>query len=64
MKWYRMAAEGGNTGAMTNIGLMFAHGNGVKENCALAKQWLYKAATAGNETAVKNPQSGAGACRW
>jgi TPR repeat protein len=35
MKWYRMAAEGGNTGAMTNIGLMFAHGNGVKENCAL-----------------------------
>jgi TPR repeat protein len=54
MKWYRAAADEGNTGAMANIGWMFALGKGAIENCALARQWFAKAAAAGNKTASEN----------
>jgi len=65
IKWYLRAAEEGHPGAMTNLGRMFALGYGVKQNCAAARQWLSKAATAGNQAAAENIRSGVGgACRW
>jgi TPR repeat protein len=64
VKWYRKAADGGNAGAMTNMGRMFALGQSVKQNCAVAKLWFDKAAVAGNEPAIANLRSGVGMCRW
>jgi uncharacterized protein len=65
VKWYLRAAEKGHAGAMTNLARMFSLGYGAKKNCAAARIWLNKAASAGNEAAVDNLRSGVGgACKW
>jgi TPR repeat protein len=65
VKWYLRAAEKGHPGAMTNLARMFALGYGAKKNCAAARRWFNKAASAGNEAAADNLRSGVGgACQW
>ncbi len=41
-KWYMDAAENGNVGAMTNVGVMFTDGEGVKQDYAKARYYLEK----------------------
>jgi hypothetical protein len=65
MHWYRMAANQGNTFAQNNIGYMVARGEGVGKDCAVARQWLERAAAAGSELARSNLRSGVnGVCHW
>jgi clan AA aspartic protease (TIGR02281 family) len=54
VSWYRKAADRGNAYAMWSIGQMYLFGTGVATSCALAKQWLERAAAAGSEGARHN----------
>jgi len=51
VKWFRKAAEQGNAIAQCNLGLFYAHGQGVKQDYAEAVKWFYKAAEQGNAIA-------------
>ncbi|MCG8649621.1 MAG: SEL1-like repeat protein, partial [Pirellulales bacterium] len=53
-KWYRKAAENGNTQAMNNIGLLYARGQGVRKSTATAVRWFRKGAEAGEPEAMYN----------
>ena len=44
MKWYRKAAEQDYAPAQFNLGLAYAHGNGVTKDEAKAVSWFRKAA--------------------
>ena len=44
MHWYIKAAEAGDTGAQTALGLMYAHGKGVVQNDQQAVRWYQKSA--------------------
>ena len=44
LKWFLLAAEGGNPDAEHVVGLRYELGNGVPQNYALAANWFYKAA--------------------
>jgi len=53
LKWFRAAAQNGQTEAMTQTGLMLSNGKGVSApDPALAVEWLQKAATAGDVDAM------------
>lgn len=53
LKWFRAAAENGQTEAMTQTGLMLSNGKGVSApDPALAVEWLQKAASAGDVDAM------------
>jgi TPR repeat protein len=60
-----MAADQGITAAESNIGWMVARGEGVTKDCSIARQWLEKAAAAGDASAKNNLGNGVnGACPW
>lgn len=53
LKWFRAAAQNGQTEAMTQTGLMLSNGKGVSApDPALAVEWLQKAAAAGDMDAT------------
>jgi TPR repeat protein len=79
MRWFRQAADAGNSSAMNNIGLLYQNGEGVPQDYAEAMRWFRKAADAGNSAAMNNigyaeamlyangwgvPQDYAEAMRW
>ena len=53
MRWYRMAAEQGNVDAEYNLALLYADGRGVPSDLGQARQWMQKAADAGDSGAKK-----------
>lgn len=52
--WYRTAAERGYAGAQNSIGVMFARGEGTKEDCVAAARWFQLAANQGYPAAADN----------
>ncbi len=54
MKYYRIAAERGNTDAMVDIGYMYSNGLGVAKDAAEAVKWYRKAAEQRNSLAQHN----------
>jgi len=46
--WFRKAAEQGDTGAQTMLGLLYDTGHGVKQDYAQAEIWYRKAAEQGD----------------
>ena len=53
MKWYRLAAEQGFANAQSNLGLMYAYGQGVIQDNVYAHMWWNIAASSGHKSAVK-----------
>ena len=63
MHWYRLAADKGNSGAMTMIATYYAAR--IQPDCNSARSWLKKAIAAGNEIAKQDLRSGfEGRCHW
>ena len=54
MKWFRKAAEQGDTEAQNNLGAMYAQGQSVARDLVRAYAWFNLAATAGNQRAAGN----------
>ena len=54
MQWYRRAAEQGNADAQVNLGLMYANGQGVRQDYTQAVQWCRRAAEQGHAGAQFN----------
>ena len=52
-KWYRKAAEQGNSDAQYSLGHMYLFGLGVRQNSRDAASWFLKAAAQGNAKARK-----------
>ena len=52
VKWWRLAAEQGDTGAQNNLGTMYLEGNGVLQDNVRAHMWYNIAATEGNKDAA------------
>ncbi|HFB4394351.1 TPA: tetratricopeptide repeat protein [Neisseria gonorrhoeae] len=50
------AAEQGNAAAQFNLGLMYYDGRGVRQDLALAQQWLGKACQNGDQNSCDNDQ--------
>jgi TPR repeat protein len=48
MKWFRKAADQGDTGAQSNLGFMYAKGQGVPEDYVEAMKWFRMAADQGD----------------
>jgi TPR repeat protein len=75
MRWYRQAADQGNTTAQTHVGYLYEKGLGVSQDYAEALRWYRKAADRGHAAAQRNignlyeqglgvPQDYAEAMRW
>jgi len=54
VKWYRLAAEQGDTLAQYNLGLMYGNGQGVIQDYIRAHMWWNIAAKSGHKNASKN----------
>ena len=54
MKWYRKAAEQGDTGGQNNLGYMYEHGYGVSQDYNEAVKWYRKAAEQGDTDGQNN----------
>ena len=52
--WYRKAADQGDANAQTNLGYLYANGQGVAQDFAQAMTWYRKAADQGNAIAQNN----------
>jgi TPR repeat protein len=52
-RWFRLAAAQGHTYAQTNLGIMYANGEGVPRNLVSARMWLSIASENGLEDAYK-----------
>ena len=52
-KWFRLAAEQGETGAMFGLGACYLEGAGVKKDKGEALKWFEKAAALGHERSAK-----------
>ena len=52
--WYKKAADNGQKEAMNELGLLYFHGKGVKQNKAKAFEFFKKAANLGNGAAQIN----------
>jgi TPR repeat protein len=50
-RWFRKAADAGNSRAMANLGTAYENGGGVKKDLEEAVRWYRKAADAGNDFA-------------
>jgi uncharacterized protein len=59
-KWYRLAADQGYALAQSNLGLMYAKGQGVPQDLVLAYMWFSLSATQGDQIAIKNQDIAAG----
>jgi TPR repeat protein len=44
LRWYRLAAENGNSDAQSNLGVIYAQGEGVVRDHAEAVRWYRLAA--------------------
>jgi TPR repeat protein len=75
MRWYRQAADQGNTTAQTHVGYLYEKGRGAPQDYGEALRWYRKAADRGNAAAQRNigslyeqgtgvPQDYAEAMRW
>jgi uncharacterized protein len=65
MRWFRLAADRGNSAAMINIGELYAKGQGVSKDCEYARRWADNASKAGLEVAKQHLRSGFdGQCHW
>ena len=53
-KWWRLAADQGNTFAQYNLGTLYDDGKGVPQNKAEALKWYHLAAERGNDGAQFN----------
>ena len=53
VKWYRKAAEQGDTQAQRNLGIMYSSGSGVVKDEAEAVKWWRKAGEKGDATAQR-----------
>lgn len=51
MKWYRLSAEQGDADAQSNLGVMYATGNGVPESYLTAYVWWSVSAAQGHQLA-------------
>ena len=54
MKWYRLAADQGEATAQSNLGWMYANGQGVLQDNAVAHMWYNIGAANGNELGGTN----------
>jgi TPR repeat protein len=54
MKYFRQSADGGDTRAMCNVGLLYEQGNGVTQDYKQAMVWYRKAADAGDGDGMSN----------
>ena len=54
MKWYRKAAEQGHAVAQSNLGFMYASGDGVPKDETEAVKWYRKSAEQGNANGQYN----------
>jgi TPR repeat protein len=54
VKWYRLSAEQGISGAQSNLGLMYEKGCGVEQNYIEAHKWFNIAGMNGNKIGEKN----------
>ena len=52
--WYRTAAEQGDAGGQSNLGAIYANGQGVPQDSAQAVAWFRKAAEQGDADAQNN----------
>ena len=53
VKWYRLAAEQGNSDAQYSLGLCYQGGEGVPQDDSEAAKWFFKAADQGNAVAQR-----------
>ena len=56
VKWYRQAAAQGLAKAQSNLGVMYYKGHGVRQDLALAQEWLGKACQNGDQNGCDNYQ--------
>ena len=54
VSWYRKAAQQGDAKAQSNLGVMYAKGEGVPEDDTQAVSWYRKAAQQGQAEAQHN----------
>lgn len=54
VKWFTLAAEQGEANAQSNLGVMYAKGEGVPENDKTAVKWYTLAAEQGLANAQSN----------
>jgi S1-C subfamily serine protease len=54
LAWFRQAADKGHSDAMNKIGIMYAMGQGVEADAAMAMGWFRQAADMGNTYAMGN----------
>jgi len=54
VKWYKLAAKQGNSGAQRNLGNMYQEGNGVNLDYKEAAKWYKLAANQGDSEAQTN----------
>ncbi len=54
VRWYRLAAEQGDSMAQLNLGDMYVNGEGVPQNYRLGYVWFSVAAAQGNQVARDN----------
>jgi S1-C subfamily serine protease len=54
LRWFRQAADTGHSDAMNKIGIMYAMGQGVEADHAMAMGWFRQAADMGNPYAMGN----------
>ncbi len=54
VKWFRLAADQGNSNAQSNLGAMYDNGQGVKQDYSEAMKWYQLAADQGNKYAQRN----------
>ncbi len=52
-RWYRLAAEQGNSSAQNSLAVMYYNGKGIPQNYILAHMWSNIGAANGNEEAIK-----------
>ncbi len=52
-RWYRKAADQGNTSAEDNLGKQYYYGRGVQQDRAEAYRWFARAAAQGSDNASR-----------
>jgi len=60
VKWYRKAAEQGESDAQYSLGNCYYNGEGVKKDMEKAKKWHLKAARQGHKESKKSLKSNYG----
>lgn len=50
----RQTAQQGNARAQYNLGVMYAEGQGVRQNLKVAKEWFGMACNNGNQSGCEN----------